>query len=114
MLKGLKMVGFEVALWALALICAFLATSSFYHFYQMCSGSSAGGAFSLSILALLISVLSVGLWHFMKHSFPARKGTRIMVFLSGWVLVWVALMVYYFPIQERNNFGGCPAWLVST
>lgn len=114
MLKGLRMAVLEVALWAAALICAFLATSSFYHFYQMCSGSSSGGAFSLSILGLFLSVLSVGLWHFMRHSFPDRKGARIMVFFSAWVLVWMVLMMDYFPIQERNNFGGCPGWLVST
>lgn len=112
--RVINSVALELVLWIVSSLCALFVTSSFYSFYQICLGSSAGGAAALSMLAMLLAVSGILLWHLVGLCMPDKTTARLALYLLAWPIVWLVLMLSQFPIATQSNYGGCPDWLIST
>jgi hypothetical protein len=89
-------------------------TNSYYYFYRVCTGSSMGVAFSLTFLYWpTITLVSFVIGRLARKLSSDKKLLfQISSMAVAWLLSWVVCMSFTFPIPEKENFGGCPRWLM--
>ena len=119
----LYLIIYNVFVLFMAVLSSLVVTNTYYAFYSLCTGSSAGVAFSLTVLFLPICVLLCLFLGWVSAFWSKKSGkSRCVQIVSQQLTMFVVaalfflgLMASFFPISNEQAMSNeCPRWLLNT